>query len=174
MSESHFVVAMLIDAVSGEYIIVDPPQSRQYDFIHAKYIYSLVPKLFTRKFIGGGEIYNIGSGEERKISWLANSVRHLLDSPAKVKMVTPEEESKLFEPRGYHSKMDIQKAKTFLNYDPDGISVQHFLETARWVQYHISREEGRRTRDIEDIYPTLREDFDSSKVVDNIPDSDIK
>ena len=68
MPETHFVTAMLIDAVSGEYIIVDPPQSRQYDFIHAKYIYSLVPKLFTRKFIGGGEIYNIGSGEERKIS----------------------------------------------------------------------------------------------------------
>ena len=63
-----------------------------------------------------------------RLVWLANAVRHLLDSQAKVKMITPEEESKLFQPKGYHSKMDIQKAKTFYHYDPDGISVQHFLK----------------------------------------------
>ena len=126
MPEESVVVAILIDTFSGEHVVIDPPQARNYDWLHIKYVYTLVPKLFTKKFIGGGEIYNIGSGDECKIGWLANAMIKLFDSPARVRFVSPPEGSPLWEPRGYHSQLDIHKAKTFLGFEPDGIKYSSF------------------------------------------------
>ena len=161
MPESSELVKMMIDCLSSEEIDVYPPQSRCYDWIDAKYIYELVPKLFARKFIGGGEVYNIGSGEEKKMTWLANSLRHLTNSPAPIKLITPEN-PELFEARGYHSVMDCNKAKSFLQYEPEGIRINQFLSVARWIEYHLP--EGRRAPDLEETFPQLRPDWGTNAI----------
>lgn len=161
MPDGSEVINMMIDALSSEEIDVYPPPSRQYDWIHVKYIYNLVPKLFTRKFIGRGEIYNIGSGEERKITWLANALRQLTNSPASVKIHMPQE----VEPKGYHSRLDVEKAKKFLQFEPEGIYIKEFLEVCRWVESALPEDQRDKldwsqAPKLEDTYPMLRPDFD--------------
>ena len=157
MPESSEVIKMMIDCLSSDEIDVYPPPSRNYDWLHVKFIYGLVPKLFNRKFIGG--IYNIGSGEEKKITWLANSLRQLTNSPAPIKIHMPEGE---IEPRGYHSLLDVEKAKKFLQFDPDGARIQYFLEVCRWVESDLP--DGRRAPNLEETYPMLRPEFGSDKL----------
>lgn len=161
MPDGSELINMMIDCLSSEEIDVYPPPSRQYDWIHVKYIYNLVPKLFSRKFIGRGEIYNIGSGEERKITWLANALRQLTNSPASVKIQMPEE----VESRGYHSRLDVEKAKKFLQYEPEGIYIKEFLEVCRWVESALPEDQRDKldwsqAPKLEDTYPMLRPDFD--------------
>ena len=165
MPETSELINMMIDCLSSEEIDVYPPPSRNYDWLHVKFIYNLVPKLFNRKFIGGGEIYNIGSGEEKKITWLANSLRQLANSQVPIKIHEPPNFN--IEARGYHSLLDIDKARRFLQLDSDGIRINYFLEVLRWVEHELP--EGRRVPNLEETYPMLREDFgtDKLKVVDD-------
>lgn len=162
MPDGSELLNMMIDCLSSEEIDVYPPPSRNYDWLHVKFIYNFVPKLFNRKFIGGGEIYNIGSGEERKITWLANALRKLTGSTAPIKIHEPEGYD--VQPRGYHSLLDSEKAKRFLQYDPDGIRIQYFLEVCRWVEKDLPPERDElpnpQAPQLEETYPMLRPDFD--------------
>lgn len=167
MPDGSEILNMMIDCLSSEEIDVYPPPSRNYDWLHVKFIYGLVPKLFTRKFIGGGEIYNIGSGEERKITWLANSLRQLTNSAASIRIHEPENFD--VQPRGYHSLLDVEKAKKFLQYDPDGIRINYFLEVCRWVEKDLPQaERAELTWDqapaLESTYPMLRPDWGTDKL----------
>lgn len=162
MPDGSEILNMMIDCLSSEEIDVYPPPSRNYDWLHVKFIYNLVPKLFTRKFIGGGEVYNIGSGEERKITWLANSLRQLTNSAASIRIHEPENFD--VQPRGYHSLLDVEKAKKFLQFDPDGIRINYFLEVCRWVEKDLPQaERAELTWDqapaLESTYPMLRPDW---------------
>lgn len=172
MPEEHDVIKLIIDAMSSNSIIVEPPQSRQYDWLHIKYIYNLVPKLFKKKFMGG-EIYNIGSGEERKITWLANALKEMTDSDATVEYPSPPEGSPLWQARGYHSLLDISKAKSYLSYDPDGQRIQYFLEVARWVEWALGKQETK-VKSLEETYPMLQQDFEKRvKDLDAVPESQL-
>ena len=167
MPDGSELLNIMIDCLSSEEIDVYPPPSRQYDWLHVKFIYNLVPKLFNRKFIGGGEIYNIGSGEERKITWLANSLRQLTNSPAPIKIHEPENFD--VQPRGYHSLLDVEKAKKFLQYDPDGIRINYFLEVCRWVEKDLPGAERAELQwdqapALESTYPMLRPDWGTDKL----------
>lgn len=169
MPESSEIIKIMIDCLSSEQIEVYPPPSRNYDWLYIKHIYELVPKLFSRKFIGGGEIYNIGSGEERKITWLANALRQLTNSPAPIKIIMPEE----VESRGYHSRLDVEKAKKFLGFEPEGIYVKEFQQVCRWVEKDLDTDARAKLThpqapNLEDTYPYLRPDWgtDRVKVID--------
>jgi len=166
MPEGSEVIAMMIDCLSSEEIDVYPPPARNYDWLHVKFIYGLVPKLLKRKFIGGGEVYNIGSGEEKKITWLANALRKLTDSPAAINMHLPED---LYENRGYHSLLDCSKAKQLLQYEPDGIRIQSFLEVCRWVEKDLpplerAELENKQAPALEDTYPTLKPEWGTDRM----------
>jgi hypothetical protein len=167
MPDGSEVLNLMIDALSSEEIDVYPPPSRNYDWLHVKFIYNLVPKLFKRKFIGGGEIYNIGSGEERKITWLANSLRQLTNSQAPVKIHEPENFD--VQPRGYHSLLDCEKAKRFLQYEPDGIRIQSFLEITRWVESDLPQAERiildhPQAPSLQDTYPMLKPEWGTDNI----------
>lgn len=168
MPESSEVINLMIDCLSSEEIDVYPPPSRNYDWVHVKFIYQLVPKLFGRKFIGGGEIYNVGSGEEKKITWLANSLRQLSNSPAPIKIHMPES-AELTQPRGYHSVLNCEKAAKFLQYEPDGIRIQSFLEICRWVEKDLPPEARAKLThaqapNLEETYPMLKPEWGSEKL----------
>lgn len=135
-------------------IVVSQPASRALDLVYITDVLPVITNALSRKS-AVRQIFNVGSGKERKVMHIVRAIRHLLNSESIVKIENQNLEQ--VENRGYHSLLDIGQTEKILDYHPGDLQ-KSFLQTSMWIESTLDIAD-KKADPLLKTYPQLNPEF---------------